>query len=79
MAGDDATTTKIGYSVDDLTVPIATITPSPVGIALGSGQALPDLNGPATSSGGCDTCYIVADVAAYIWYSEVFINTAATG
>lgn len=79
MAANDATVTESGNCIDDLTVPIATITPSPVGIALGTGQALPDLNGPGTTAGGCDVCYIVADVAAYIWYSEVFINTAATG
>lgn len=43
------------------------------------GSALPDLNGPApTSSGACDACYIIADVAALVWYSEAFINTAAT-
>ena len=43
------------------------------------GSALPDLNGAATSSAGdCNACYIVADVAALVWYSEAFINTAAT-
>ncbi|CAF9922364.1 MAG: hypothetical protein HETSPECPRED_005050 [Heterodermia speciosa] len=55
----------------------ATITPA--AIAIGSAEALPALNNPiTTTSGGCGACYIIADVAALIWYSEVFINTAAT-
>lgn len=27
---------------------------------------------------GCGGCTIVADVAGIVWYSEIFINTAAT-
>ena len=61
-----------------LTLLAATITPA--AIAFGSAQALPEINAPlTTTSGGCGACYIIADVAALIWYSEVFINTAATG
>ncbi|KAL8856185.1 MAG: hypothetical protein Q9178_007223 [Gyalolechia marmorata] len=34
---------------------------------------------PATTAGQtCGGCVIVADVAGIVWYSEVFINTAAT-
>ncbi|KAL8789038.1 MAG: hypothetical protein Q9195_007004 [Heterodermia aff. obscurata] len=60
-----------------VSVPQATITPA--AIAFGTDEALPALNAPiTTTSGGCGACYIIADVAALIWYSEVFINTAAT-
>ena len=46
--------------------------------AVPSGAAQ-DLNAPAASgTQGCSGCYIVADVAGIVWYSEVFINTAAT-
>ena len=45
-------------------------------------SAAPDLAAPAGSSSGapvsCGGCYVVADVAGLVWYSEVFINTAAT-
>ncbi len=45
-------------------------------------SAVPDLASGAGSSGGatvsCGGCYVVADVAGLVWYSEVFINTAAT-
>jgi len=45
---------------------------------LQSGPA-PDLAGPATATTpSCGGCYLVADVAGLVWYSEVFINTAAT-
>ena len=44
--------------------------------------AAPDLAAPASSSSGapvsCGGCYVVANVAGLVWYSEVFINTAAT-
>jgi len=44
--------------------------------------AAPDLAAPAISSSGttvsCGGCYVVADVAGLVWYSEVFVNTAAT-
>lgn len=39
-------------------------------------SALPDLAGPSSSSGdagSCGGCYIVADVAGLVWYSEVFV------
>jgi len=42
---------------------------------------LADLNAPTaapSSSRSCGGCYVVADVAALVWYSEAFINTAAT-
>ena len=43
-----------------------------------SGPA-PDLAGPTTATTpSCGGCYLVADVAGLVWYSEVFINTAAT-
>ena len=45
-------------------------------------SAAPDLAAPVSSSSGapvsCGGCYVVADVAGLVWYSEVFINTAAT-
>jgi len=41
-------------------------------------SALPDLMGPSSSTVTCGGCYIVADVAGIVWYSEVFINTGAT-
>ncbi|KAK3173045.1 hypothetical protein OEA41_006373 [Lepraria neglecta] len=45
---------------------------------LQSGPA-PDLAGTASASGpSCGGCYIVADVAGLVWYSEIFIHTAAT-
>ena len=69
-----------GKNSHDLTFAILTATITPAAFALGSAEALPDLNAPiTTTSGGCGACYIIADVAALIWYSEVFINTAATG
>ena len=35
--------------------------------------------GPASATTpSCGGCYLVADVAGLVWYSEVFINTAAT-
>ncbi|KAL6717386.1 hypothetical protein ACLMJK_005301 [Lecanora helva] len=41
-------------------------------------SAAPDLAGPTTAAPSCGGCYIVADVAGLVWYSQVFINTAAT-
>lgn len=41
-------------------------------------SALPDLNGPSSSASTCGGCYIVADVAGLVWYSEIFLNTGAT-
>jgi len=41
-------------------------------------SALPDLMGPSSSTVTCGGCYIVADVAGIVWYSEVFIKTGAT-
>ena len=41
-------------------------------------SALPDLNGPSSSASACGGCYVVADVAGLVWYSEIFINTGAT-
>jgi hypothetical protein len=41
-------------------------------------SALPDLMGPSSSTVTCGGCYIVADVAGIVWYSEIFINTGAT-
>ncbi len=41
-------------------------------------SAVPDLNGPASSTQTCGGCHIVADVAGVVWYSEIFINTPAT-
>ena len=44
-------------------------------------SAQPELAGGASSSGApvsCGGCYVVADVAGLVWYSEVFVNTAAT-
>ena len=44
--------------------------------------AAPDLAASASSSAGaavsCGGCYVVADVAGLVWYSEIFVNTAAT-
>ena len=65
-----------GKNINDLTVPIATITPQP--IVLGTAEAVSEGSG-STSAGYCDACYLVADIAAVVWYSEVFINTVATG
>ncbi|KAL8803235.1 MAG: hypothetical protein Q9200_006293 [Gallowayella weberi] len=44
---------------------------------------LQSLQGPAqapTTTAGqtCGGCVIIADVAGFVWYSEVFVNTAAT-
>ena len=38
-----------------------------------SGSALPDL---ASAGGDCNGCYLIADVAGLVWYSEVFVNMA---
>lgn len=64
-----------------LSVPQATL--SPVTQAPQFLQsAAPDLAAPAVTSSGapvsCGGCYVVADVAGLVWYSEVFVNTAAT-
>ena len=53
---------------------VATVTAS----ADNHASALPDLNGPSSSASACGGCYIVADVAGIVWYSEIFINTGAT-
>ncbi|MCJ1274719.1 hypothetical protein MMC21_002517 [Puttea exsequens] len=45
---------------------------------LQSGPA-PDLAQQASANApSCGGCYLVADVAGLVWYSQVFINTAAT-
>ena len=45
---------------------------------LQSGPA-PDLQQPASAGApSCGGCYVVADVAGLVWYSEIFIHTAAT-
>ena len=45
---------------------------------LQSGPA-PDLAVPTTATTpACGGCYLIADVAGLVWYSEVFLNTAAT-
>lgn len=45
---------------------------------LQSGPA-PDLAQSASASApACGGCYLVADVAGLVWYSEIFIHTAAT-
>ena len=41
-------------------------------------SAAPELAGSGTSSQPCGGCYLVADVAGLVWYSEIFLNTAAT-
>ena len=44
-------------------------------------SAAPDLNSQTSASGGsgdCNACYVIADVAALVWYSEVFAQTVAT-
>ena len=33
---------------------------------------------PSGASQGCGQCLLVADVAGLVWYSQVFLNTAAT-
>ena len=38
----------------------------------------PDLAQPVSAAPSCGGCYVVADVAGIVWYSEIFINTAAT-
>ena len=38
-----------------------------------SGSALPDL---ASAGSDCNGCYLIADVAGLVWYSEVFVNMA---
>lgn len=54
---------------------LATITDAPNVF----GSALADLNGGALSSSiSCGGCYVVADVAAIVWYSQAFINTVGT-
>lgn len=40
--------------------------------------AEPQLAEPASAAPSCGGCYVVADVGAIVWYSDVFINTAAT-
>ena len=44
---------------------------------LQSGPA-PDLAAPTTATTSCGGCYLIADIAGLVWYSEVFLNTAAT-
>ena len=45
---------------------------------LQSGPA-PDLAAPTTATtSSCGGCYLIADVAGLVWYSEVFLNPAAT-
>lgn len=44
-------------------------------------SAQPEFIGGASSTGtpvSCGACYVVANVGGLVWYSEVFINTAAT-
>lgn len=36
------------------------------------------MGGPQNENTGCGSCYVVADVAAVVWYSEIFVNVAAT-
>ena len=50
-----------------------TAAPSFVPGAAASGSALPDLEASTQFCGGC---YVIADVAGLVWYSEVFINSA---
>ena len=38
----------------------------------------PDLDQPVSAAPSCGGCYVVADVAGVVWYSQVYINTAAT-
>ena len=39
--------------------------------------AAPELAGPESTAGAaCGGCYVVADVAALVWYSQAFVNTA---
>lgn len=57
---------------------IETATPAITAAAESLGMSVADLQGGPTSSHTCGGCYIVADVAGLIWYSEIFINTAAT-
>lgn len=40
--------------------------------------AEPNLGGPQNEGSSCGACYVVADVAAVVWYSEIFLNVAAT-
>ncbi|KAL2046888.1 hypothetical protein N7G274_000906 [Stereocaulon virgatum] len=59
-------------------VPQEQLTVTPSAQLLRSGAA-PDLAGPASAaSSACGGCYIVAGVAGLVWYSEIFVNTAAT-
>ena len=70
---------KLHYNhTDKLLAPLSSVTPAAQFLQ----SAQPDLAGPASASTGapvsCGGCYVVADVAGLVWYSEVFINTAAT-
>ena len=38
-------------------------------------SAAPDLDGNSASP-SCGGCYLVADVAGLVWYSEIFVNSA---
>ena len=57
---------------------LSSVTPAPQFLQ----PADPELAGPTSSNGGasvsCGGCYVVANVAGLVWYSEVFMNTAAT-
>lgn len=48
------------------------------GTATALAAAEPNLGGPQNQNSGCDACFVVADVAAVVWYSEIFLNVAAT-
>lgn len=54
---------------------IATITNPP---ALLATEPAETTGGPSQAPESCNFCVLVADVAGLIWYSEIFLNTAAT-
>ncbi|KAL9042024.1 MAG: hypothetical protein Q9214_003910 [Letrouitia sp. 1 TL-2023] len=59
----------------NLDIGIATITNPP---ALLNTVPAETIGGPSQAPQSCNFCVLVADVAGLVWYSEIFLNTAAT-
>lgn len=53
---------------------IVTVTNPPALLA----TAAATFGGPSQAPQSCNFCVLVADVAGLVWYSEIFLNTAAT-
>ena len=63
---------------EELRIEVEQLTVTQSAQLLRSGPA-PDLAGSASAaSAACGGCYIVAGVAGLVWYSEIFVHTAAT-